>query len=77
MSTSERVLREFFAHHRGKFWGSVLGFVVSVMVMKLGLMWTLFICLAVVVGYVVGKHVDDEQEHLTEALERLFPTERP
>jgi uncharacterized membrane protein len=67
------VLRDFFAHHRGKFFGSLLGLVVALMIMRLGLLWTLFIAAVVLTGYLVGKHFDDEQDNLLEVLTRLLP----
>lgn len=66
-------VRSFFAHHRGKFFGSLLGLVIALMIMKLGLLWTLFIVAVVSAGYLVGKHLDDEQANLVEVLTRLLP----
>jgi uncharacterized membrane protein len=70
---SREDVREFFAHHRGKFFGSLLGLVVAILVMRVGLLWTLFIAALVLTGYLVGKHLDDEQDNLLEALTRLLP----
>jgi len=49
---------------------------VAVMIMRLGLLWTLFIAAVVVTGYLVGKHFDDEQDNLLEVLTRLLPPGR-
>ncbi len=68
--------RLWLARHRGKFWGSLIGLALSLMIMRFGLVWTVFITGAVLVGYLVGKHLDDEQENLTEVLERLLPPGR-
>ena len=68
--------REWFARHKGKFWGSVIGLVTALMVMRFGVVWTVFIVGAALVGYLVGKHLDDEQENLAEVLERLLPPGR-
>jgi uncharacterized membrane protein len=67
------VVRDFFAHHRGKFFGSLLGLVLAVMIMRLGFLWTLFITAVVAAGYLVGKHFDDEQDNLLDVLTRLLP----
>jgi uncharacterized membrane protein len=69
-------VRQWLTRHRGRLWGSGVGLVVSLMVMRFGVIWTVFICAAVLVGYLVGRHLDDEQENLSEVLERLLPPGR-
>jgi hypothetical protein len=68
--------RQWLSRHGGRLWGAVVGFVFSVMVMRFGVIWTMFIAAAVLAGYLIGRHLDDEQEDLSEMLERLLPPGR-
>ncbi len=62
--------------HRGRIVGGALGFVVAVGIMEWGILWTLFISLSVLVGYVVGRYADGEQEGIGEWVDRLLPPGR-
>ncbi len=67
---------QLWLRHRGKIVGAVLGFVIAVAIKKWGILWTLFIALAVVVGYTVGRYVDGDQEGLLAWIDRLLPPGR-
>ena len=67
---------QIWLRHRGKIVGAVLGFVIAVAIKKWGILWTLFIALAVVVGYTVGRYVDGDQEGLLAWIDRLLPPGR-
>jgi uncharacterized membrane protein len=62
--------------HRGKILGSALGFAVAVAIKQWGILWTLFVALAVAVGYTVGRYADGEQEGLGVWIDRLLPPGR-
>lgn len=66
-------LAEVWSHHRGKIVGSLAGLFGGVMVMIVGILWALFIGFCVVVGYLVGKRLDDEQEEVIDILDRILP----
>lgn len=68
--------RRYLARHRGKIVGSVAGLVVGLAIMELGILWTLFLALTCSVGYLVGRHVDGDQEGLSAWIERLLPPGR-
>ncbi len=67
---------QFWLRHRGKIVGAVLGFVIAVAIKKWGILWTLFIALAVLVGYTVGRYFDGDQEGLLSWIDRLLPPGR-
>jgi hypothetical protein len=54
----------------------VAGLVVGLAIMELGILWTLFLALTCSVGYLVGRHVDGDQEGLSAWIERLLPPGR-
>lgn len=68
----DRVL-SFLQNRRGRVIGALIGLVFGVSVMVIGLFWTLFIGICVLVGYFIGKRMDEEKEGLSEILERYFP----
>ncbi|MDQ7792990.1 MAG: DUF2273 domain-containing protein [bacterium] len=68
---------EVFREHRGKILGSLAGLVFGLMVLMVGLLWTLFIGLCVFVGYLVGRRVDEGKEDLLDMLDRLLPPGQP
>jgi len=68
--------RRWLIGHRGRIGGSVLGLLIAVAIMAWGILWTLFIGLAILVGFVVGRYVDGDQEGLSEWIDRLLPPGR-
>lgn len=41
--------------------------------MMIGFFWTLFISGCVLIGFFIGKRIDEEKESLGEILEKYFP----
>lgn len=68
--------QELLSRHRGKIVGSALGLAFALMTLWVGLWWTLFVWACGLVGYLVGKHLDDEDATLAEILDRLMPPGR-
>jgi len=66
-------LREMAATHRYKILGGLGGLVFAMLVIRFGILWTLFILLCCGIGYWVGKRFDEEPESLLRILERLIP----
>jgi len=66
-------LRELAATHRYKILGAVGGLVFAMLVIRFGILWTLFILLCCGIGYWVGKRLDEEPDSLLRILERLIP----
>lgn len=67
-------LKDFFIRHRGKVIGSVIGLVIALLIIHYGFLRALFICALTIIGYVVGKRLDDEQSGLGELLDRILPS---
>lgn len=61
---------------RGRALGVSIGLVVSISIITWGLLRTLFVCLAVVAGYLVGRYLDEGGQGLGEWLERMQPPGR-
>lgn len=66
-------LRELAERHRNKVLGLLGGLVFALLIIRLGLLWTLFIILCAGTGYWVGKRLDEEPESLVEILDRILP----
>lgn len=55
-----RLIMELFNNHRGKFVGTLVGFVFAILVLLVGFWRTFFIACCVGVGYIIGKRFDDD-----------------
>jgi len=62
-----------FSQNRGRILGSLVGLGFALLVMNVGLLWTLFLALCVTVGYFVGRRLDEGKEDLMDVLDRLLP----
>lgn len=67
------VWAEIISEHRGRILGALIGLLFGLMVLWVGLLWTLFIGLCVLAGYFVGRRLDENKEDLLEMLDRLLP----
>jgi len=68
--------RAWLTRNRGKLIGSLIGFFVALAIKKWGILWTLFIGLAVLVGYLVGRYTDGDHGGLAAWFDRLLPPGR-
>lgn len=66
-------LQELSERHRFKVLGGLGGLVFALLVIRFGLLWTLFITLSTGIGYWLGKRLDENPESLLELLERILP----
>ncbi len=67
---------QYFRRNRGRVLGVVLGLWAGFGIMKLGVLWTLFISACVAIGYLIGRRLDDNQEDLLDFLDRVLPPGR-
>lgn len=67
------VIRELLANHRGKTFGTLGGLLFALTIVFFGWLKGLFIIAMVIIGYLVGKRLDDEQSGITELLDRYLP----
>ncbi|MCK4259728.1 MAG: DUF2273 domain-containing protein [Halanaerobiales bacterium] len=65
-------LLELFEHHRGKIIGLITGFLVSILLLTVGLLKTFFIVVCSVVGYSLGKKIDNHED-FREIIDRILP----
>ncbi len=68
----EKLASGILTNHKGKLYGTVLGLLVPLMIMRFGLPWTIFILASTYVGYRIGKRIDESQESLEENLAEII-----
>lgn len=54
-----KILIELWTYHKGKTIGILLGFFFGLLVVVVGFFQAVFICLCMVVGYYIGRRIDD------------------
>lgn len=69
-------LQELVENHRFKILGGLIGLVFALLILRFGILWTLFILLCAGVGYWVGKRLDEDPESLGTLLDRVIPPSR-
>ena len=57
--------------NKGKFIGGVLGFVISILIISIGLFKTLFIVMCTIIGYILGSY-DIGVEDVKRAIMKFF-----
>lgn len=67
----DRSIEEFFNRHRGKVVGVILGLLFGLSLVTWGLLKTVFVALCVVLGYLIGKRLDDHFDFRS-ILDRFF-----
>ncbi|WP_346354182.1 DUF2273 domain-containing protein [Azotosporobacter soli] len=68
----EKFWTALWQHHSGKLLGGGLGCLIGVFVILFGFFNTLFVMTCTILGYVVGKRID-ERETIVEIIEKLLP----
>lgn len=69
---NNKLLEEIWKQHRGKITGACIGFFCGVFILLFGFLHTLFVFICSIVGYVIGKRMD-EKEDIMDILDRLLP----
>lgn len=72
ISIDQEWLLALWQQHSGKIVCCAAGLLFGVLVLTLGFFRTLFLCLCLAGGYVIGKHLDDKED-LLELLDRILP----
>lgn len=70
----DELVRDLMENHRGKIIGSLVGLVLSLMIIRYGFFWSVFISLLVLAGYLIGKRVDETKEDLWDLLDKFLPS---
>lgn len=60
-------------NHRGKLIGTLIGLFLAVLVIWVGVLWSVFVLICMGVGFFIGKRMDDHKEDLAEVLDRILP----
>jgi uncharacterized membrane protein len=66
------LLVEIWQQHSGKIIGIAAGLLIGICIIAFGLFHTLFVAICALIGYVIGKRID-EKENIVELLEKLLP----
>ena len=70
------LFQEIWRAHSGKIIGVSIGFFLGLMILAIGFFQALFVLFCMVVGYFVGKRIDDKED-LMEILDKLLPPGTP
>ncbi len=65
------LITELWNNHRGKFLGVVIGLAFGLLTAVVGFWQTLFISVCIIIGYAIGKRMD-ENKNFRDILERIF-----
>ena len=66
------LFQEIWRAHGGRIMGVCIGFIWGILVLAIGFLQALFVMFCMVVGYVIGKWIDDKED-LMEILDKLLP----
>jgi uncharacterized membrane protein len=66
------LFQEIWRAHSGKIIGVLIGFILALLILAIGFFQALFVLFCMVVGYILGKWIDDKED-LMEILDKLLP----
>lgn len=69
-------MKEIWTRHRGKLAGALAGFLLGLLMAAVGIFWAIVIFALTVGGFLLGRRFDEDQEGLSEWLERLWQDRR-
>ena len=67
----ERFLTFVWEEHRGKTIGVLIGLLAAILFLTFGFWRTLFIIICIVLGYIIGKRIDEDQ-NFNQWIKRVF-----
>jgi uncharacterized membrane protein len=70
----KQVIIDLFNKNRGKCIGVFIGLVIGIFILAIGFFKTLFLVICILLGYYIGKKVDNK-ESIIEIIERILPDE--
>ena len=68
----KKELLELYRNNKGKVNGTIIGLLFAVFVLLIGFFKTLFLVICVLLGYYIGKKIDNK-ESIIEVLEKFIP----
>ena len=66
----------YYKSHKGRVNGAILGFLFALAVILFGLLGSIFIALCVLIGYYIGKKLENDKKFVRRLLDKLFPPGR-
>lgn len=66
-------LLEFYYSHRGGINGALIGLGLSVFILAIGLLRTLFVAICIGIGYYIGKRISEDRDYIKNLLDRILP----
>ena len=66
------ILWELWQQHRGKILGGILGLIIGIIIIALGFLKALFVILCALLGYYIGKSIDNK-ESLRDLVDKILP----
>ncbi|MEN6389324.1 MAG: DUF2273 domain-containing protein [Syntrophomonas sp.] len=57
----EKLFQDILDQHRGKFIGIIVGLLGAILILTFGFWRSLFVIFCIVVGYFIGKRIDDNK----------------
>lgn len=72
MNLVKEVLLSIYKNNRGKVICTLAGLLIAVFMLLIGFFRTLFIVLLMLLGYYIGKKIDNK-ESIVEVIERILP----
>ena len=66
------LFQEIWRAHSRKIISVSIGFILGILILAIGFLQALFVMFCMVVGYVIGKWIDDKED-LMEILDKLLP----
>jgi len=61
----------YIKSNTGKFFGTIIGIVIAIMILTIGLLKTAFITICAILGYIIGDKID-EGENLKSLILKIF-----
>ncbi len=58
--------------HRGKIIGGILGLIIAIIIISLGFLKAVFVILCTVLGYYIGKLIDNKED-IRDILDKILP----
>ncbi|AEE91543.1 conserved protein of unknown function [Tepidanaerobacter acetatoxydans Re1] len=65
-------LHELWVEHRGKILGGILGLLIGIIIIAIGFLKALFVILCALVGYYIGKSIDNKED-IRDILDKILP----
>lgn len=65
-------LHELWVEHRGKILGGIFGLIIGIIIIAMGFLKALFVILCTLVGYYIGKSIDNKED-IRDILDKILP----